>query len=171
MRTRLKIGLLIASAFSGCQQSGSSGPDAPIASADASPDTAIRSAIRAHLAHNANLNPNAFDTEVKRVALDGDHAQVEVEFRVKNGSGVMQLTYALTRQNGAWSVAESTPIGSNFSHPQLNPGQAAAPNGVASADSSIFRTMDNFNRRAEQKLPLGHPPINATPKDSPPQTP
>jgi hypothetical protein len=174
MRTRLKIGLLIASAFSGCQQGGSSGSSAPIASAEASSDTAIRSAIRAHLAHNANLNPNAFDTQVKRVTLDGDDAQAEVEFHVKNGSGVMELTYALSRQNGGWSVVDSSPTGSNFSHPQLSPPQTAPPNAARSGDLSIFRAMDNFRGGAAtptQKLPPGHPPITKTTKDIPPQRP
>ena len=174
MRMRLKMGLLMASAASlpGCQR-GSSATSAPIALADASPDTAIRTAIRAHLAHNANLNPNAFDTEVKRVTLDGDRAQAEVEFHVKNGPGVMQLTYALARQNGAWAVVESTPMGSNFSHPQVNPAQATAPNGGRNDDSSIFHTMDNFHSGGSptQKLPPGHPPITATPKGGAPQTP
>jgi hypothetical protein len=176
MTIRSKMLLLIASAavFWGCRQRGNSGTSAPIALADASPGTAIRSAILAHLARNAGLNPNAFDTEVKRVTLDGDRAQAEVEFHVKNGSGVMQLTYALTRHNGAWSVVESTPMGSNFSHPQLNATQAAPPNAGTSADSSIFRTMDNFHgtpMSPTRKLPPGHPPIAATPKESAPQTP
>ena len=176
MTIRSKMLLLLASAavFSACRQRGNSGTTAPIAFADASPGTAIRSAILAHLAHNAGLNPNAFDTEVKRVTLDGDRAQAEVEFHVKNGSGVMQLTYALTRHNGAWSVVESTPMGGNFSHPQLNATQAAPPNPGTGADSSIFRTMDNFHgapMSPARKLPPGHPPITAAPKEGAPQTP
>jgi len=173
MITPSKITMLIASAavLAGCQQRGSSGTSAPVALADANPESVIRTAIGAHLAHNANLNPNAFDTEVKRVILDGDRAQAEVEFHVKNGSGVMQLTYALARQNGAWSVVESTPRGSNFSHPQLNVAQPATANAAAGADSSIFRTMDNFHSGGTtptQKLPPGHIPVTSAGKDPPP---
>lgn len=169
------IALLVAVApLWGCGQQGNSAASAPFSSANASPEDAIRGAIRARVAHNSNLNPNAFDIKVKDVTLDGDRAQAQVEFQVKNGSGVMQLTYVLAKQNGAWSVVDSTPVGSNFSHPQLNQAQAAPPNSGVSGDSSIFRTMDNFNHHAStptQKLPPGHPPINTTPKSSPSQAP
>jgi hypothetical protein len=164
--------LVFISPLCGCQQSRNSGTTAP--SANAGPEDAIRAAIRARLAHNSNLNPSAFDTEVKSVTLEGDHAQAQVEFHVKNGPGVMQLTYALAKQNGAWSVVESTPLGSNFSHPQPNQAQSAAPNTAPSGDSSIFRTMDNFHTGVTapaQKLPPGHPPINGASSGNPSQTP
>lgn len=166
--------LMIAAAFlSACQQRGTSGPEVSVASTDTNPDNAIRSAIRAHLAHNANLDSNAFDTQVKRVTFQGDRAQAEVEFHVKNGSGVMQLMYSLAKQNGAWSVTESTPMGSNFSHPETNQAQISSRNTTKNADSSIFRTMDNFHRGAvppTQELPPDHPRINATPTRTPQST-
>lgn len=169
------VALLLAVAlWCGCRQRGDSRSSTPIPSASTGPEEAIRAAVRARVAHNSNLNPNAFDTVVKSVTLDGDHAQAEVEFHVKNGPGVMELTYALTKHNGAWSVVESQPLGSNFAHPQLNPAQAAAPNAGASRDSSIFRTMDNFHGGSAApapKLPPGHPPIVATRKSGLPQTP
>lgn len=147
-------------------------PSSSSVSADAGVNTGIATAIRAHLAHNSNLNPNAFDTEVKRVTMDGDHAQAEVEFHVKNGPGVMQLTYALVRQNGAWSVVESTPKGSNFSHPQVNGTQAAQPGTGSSSDRSIFRTMDNFHGGTPaQELPAGHPPTKPTQTSDPAKAP
>jgi hypothetical protein len=177
MMMRVYIAVLIATiaVLTGCQHRGTSSnlSGVTLADASASPDAAIRTAIRAHVAHNPNLNPNAFDTEVKRVTLDGDHAQAEVEFHVKNGSGVMQLTYALAKQNGAWAVIESTPIGSNFSHPQVNQAQANGPNAATSRDSSIFRTMDSFHGAAAptEKLPPGHPPVDLNPKGTPKQAP
>ena len=176
MRANITVLIAIVVALTGCQERGSSGNLAGVSQADASasPDAAIRTAIRAHLAHNPNLNPNSFNTDVKRVAVDGDHAQAEVEFKVKNGSGVMQLTYALAKQNGAWSVVESTPMGSNFSHPQPNQNQTSAPSTATAGNSSIFRTMDNFHSGTaapKQKLPIGHPPINRTPEDTSPAAP
>jgi len=42
---------------------------------------------------------------VKQVTIDRDHAQAQVEFHVKNGPGTMQLTYALAKRDGAWSVS------------------------------------------------------------------
>jgi hypothetical protein len=107
--------------FSGCQQHGKSQPGTPaVASADTSPNAAIQTAIQAHLAHNGNLRLDSFDMEVKQVTFDGDHARAQVEFHAKSGGGTMQLTYALVKRDGAWSVVESTPRGSNFSHPGLD---------------------------------------------------
>ena len=71
------------------------------------PETLIRMAIESHLAHRVTLNLQAFDTNVKQVAIQGDHATAEVEFRVKGGPGAMQLTYALEKRDGAWSVIDS----------------------------------------------------------------
>jgi len=45
----------------------------------------IRIAIEAHLAQKGTLNLKAFDTVVKHVTLQGDRAQAQVEFHVKNG--------------------------------------------------------------------------------------
>src|SRR3982074_1523602 len=83
-----------AAAFAGCQHRSNSFADAAaVPPAAASPNDAIRNAIQRHLAHNGNLSLNSFDTEVKQVKLEGDHAQAEVEFHVKSGPGTMQLTY------------------------------------------------------------------------------
>jgi len=86
----------------------------------------------------------------------------------------MQLTYALAKRDGAWSVVESTPRGSNFSHPALDKAQAPAAGGTMSGDSAIFRTLDNFHGGAAkppQNLPPGHPPITASPKEARPEVP
>ena len=66
-----------------------------------SPEDSIRIAIEGHLAHTGSLNLQAFDTVVKQVSIQGDHAQAQVEFRVKSGPGAMQLTYALVKRDGA----------------------------------------------------------------------
>lgn len=107
------------------------------------PEASIRTAIQAHLAHKGTLNLQAFDTDVKQVTLQGDHATAEVEFRLKDGPGAMQLTYALEKRDGAWSVTESEPVGSNFSHPGLDPGQSA-PNAVPGAGHSLADTLRAF---------------------------
>ena len=173
-KSKMALLLLLTPVPNGCQQHGdshSSPINAPTVSAESDVDTGIATAIRAHLAHNSNLNPNAFDTEVKRVTMNGDHAQADVEFHVKNGPGVMQLTYALVRQNGAWSVAESIPGSSNFSHPQLN-STSAQPGAGSPTGPSIFRAMDNFHGATPaQKLPPGHPPLAPTPTSDPAKAP
>jgi hypothetical protein len=169
--------LLVVSAvvFAGCQYRSNSVSGAPVfASADASPNDAIRTAIQAHLAHNGNLSLQSFDTEVKQVNLDGDHAQAQVEFHTKSGPGSMRLTYALAKRDGTWLVVGSTPGGSNFSHPALDKTQAPAAGETMVGDSAIFRALDNFHTSAApppQDLPPGHPPVVASPKDKQRQMP
>lgn len=159
---------LAAALLAGCDHRGDSASGVPIiAAAPSSPNDAIRTAIQAHLAHNGNLSLASFDTQVKQVAFDGDHAQAQVEFHAKNGPGTMQLTYALVKLGGSWSVTGSTPGGGNFSHP--GPGQSKAPVGSAAmpGDSSVFRALDNLHDRTAAKpqtLPPGHPPVSTTSK-------
>jgi hypothetical protein len=107
------------------------------------PEDSIRTAIQAHLAHKGTLNLQAFDTDVKQVTIQGDHAQAEVEFRLKAGPGAMQLTYALEKRDGAWSVIESDPVGSNFSHPPLDQGQGASE-ALPGANHSLADTLRSF---------------------------
>jgi hypothetical protein len=161
--------------LAGCQQHANSlSGAAAVTSPDASPNDAIRSAIQAHLAHNGNLNLKSFDTDVQQVTIDRDRAQAQVEFHVKNGPGTMQLTYTLAKRDGAWSVVESRPGGSNFSHPALDRTQTPAAGGTMAGDSAIFRALDNFHGRAAtspQNLQPGHPRVVAAPKNTKPETP
>jgi hypothetical protein len=130
---------LVTSLISGCK----SDPRAGQPKAQA-PDDSIRTAIQAHLAHKGTLNLQAFDTDVKQVTIDGDHAQAQVEFRVKGGPGSMQLTYALEKHDGSWSVIESDPVGSNFSHPSLDQGQNTQVNNNPGASHSLADTLKSF---------------------------
>ncbi len=124
------------------------------------PEDSIRTAIQAHLAHKGTLNLRAFDTDVKQVTIEGDHAQAQVEFRVKGGPGAMQLTYALEKRDGSWSVIESDPVGSNFSHPALDQGQNSQVNNTAGASHSLADTLRSFraDAPAAQTLPPEHAP-------------
>jgi hypothetical protein len=176
MKSRTLIYLAVSAVvFAGCQHGGNSVSGAPIlASADASPNEAIGAAIQVHLAHNGNLSLKSFDTEVKQVKREGDHAQALVEFHVKNGAGTMLLTYALTKRDGTWSVVGSAPSGSNFSHPALDKTQAPMAGKTMVGDSAIFRALDNFHSSAAtppRNLPPGHPSIVASPDDRQPQVP
>jgi hypothetical protein len=123
------------------------------------PKDSISTAIQAHLAHKQTLNLQSFDTDVKHVTIQGDHATADVEFRVKGGPGAMQLTYALEKRDGAWSVVDSDPVGSNFSHPALGEGQSSPMNGTAGASRSLADTLRGFGISAapDQPLPPGHP--------------
>jgi hypothetical protein len=164
MKLKIMITLAISGAVVGCQQSGNS----------VSGNDAIRTAIQVHLVHNGNLSLNSFDTEVKQVTVDGDHAQAQVEFHAKNGPGTMQLTYALAKRDGAWSVVESTPGGSNFSRPGLDKSQAPAAGATMGGGPDVFRVLDNFHGAAAvpaHRVPPGHPPIAASSKNPSPQAP
>jgi hypothetical protein len=115
------------------------------------PENSVRAAIQDHLAHNGNLNLQAFDTDVKQVTIQGDHAQAEVEFRIKSGPGAMQLTYSLEKHDGAWSVIDSDPAGRNFSHPASSEGQGESQgqsSTMPGASHSLGDTLRSFGAGA-----------------------
>ena len=106
------------------------------------PEDSVRAAIQDHLAHNANLNLQAFDTDVKQVSIQGDHAQAQVEFRIKGGPGAMQLNYALEKRDGTWSVTSSD-LDSNSNHPAANQSQGESAN-TPGASHSLSDTLKSF---------------------------
>jgi hypothetical protein len=173
MRATTTIALVVSAALlAGCQQSRASASGVTaVASANSNPNDAIQNAIQAHVAHNSNLRLNSFDMEVKQVKFDEDHAQAQVEFRAKSGSGSMQLTYALAKRDGTWRVVESTPGGSNFSHPALGKTQGPSAGGKMGDNSDIFQVLDTLRGGAvapAQTLPRGHPSVGAAPKEKQP---
>ena len=136
----------------------------------ASTDNEIRIAIEAHLAHKGTLNLQAFDTVVKQVTIQGDRAQAQVEFHVKNGPGMMQLTYALQKTGGTWAVVESNPVNADFSHPSLDSSQSPAMGTPAGSDPVVSDAVRNFKMGgtpASPSLPPGHPPVTGNPQSAP----
>lgn len=125
----------------------------------ANPNEEIRAAILKHLGAQGTLNIAAFDTELKQVTLQGDHAQADVVFKVKNGPGSMQLGYNLEKRDGAWAVVESKAVGSDFTHPGLETGAGGAPGGPASGTSAVSGALQNFKTQTGA-LPPGHPPVS-----------
>lgn len=111
-------------------------------------EDSVRVAIQDHLAHDTNLNPQAFDTDVKQVTIQGDHAQAQVEFRLKSGPGAMQLTYALEKRAGTWSVINSDMGSGNFTHPAPNQSQgepSSVPGAnMPGANHSLTDTLKSF---------------------------
>jgi hypothetical protein len=152
------VSLLLLLVMAGCGKS----------AADTNSD--IRVAIEAHLAQKGTLNLKAFDTVVKQVTLQGDHAQAQVEFHVKNGPGMMQLTYALQKTGGVWSVVESNPVNADFSHPSLDSSQSPAGGAPAGSNPVVSDALKNFKMggsTAPGNLPPGHPPITGNPQSAP----
>jgi hypothetical protein len=113
----------------------------------AAQEASIREAIQTRLAKNANLNMQAFQTEVKKVSVQGDHAQADVEFHLKDGPGVMQLSYTLEKRGNAWEVVNSSPGGEDASHSM--PGQS--PGGGAGAVDPASDPMRFFKNAAPPK--------------------
>lgn len=145
--------------LAGCKQSAASTEDQ------------VRVAIEAHLAHKGTLNLQAFNTVVKQVTVQGDRAQAQVEFHVKNGPGMMQLTYALQKTGGNWTVTESNPMGADFSHPPLDPSKSPAMGAPAGSDPIVSDALRNFKMGGAPtppNVPAGHPPVGGNPQ-SPPQ--
>jgi hypothetical protein len=136
----------------------------------ASTDNEIRVAIEAHLAHKGTLNLQAFDTVLKQVTIQGDRAQAQVEFRVKNGPGMMQLTYALQKTGGNWAVVESNPVNADFSHPSLDPSQSPAAGAPAGSNPIVSDAVRNFKMGgtpATSNLPPGHPAVGGNSQSTP----
>lgn len=135
----------------------------------------IRTAIKAHLARRGTLNLQSFDMDVKQVSVQGDRAQARVEYRVKNGLGMMQLTYALEKRGGSWAIVESNPVGSDFSHPALDSGQSPAMGGQAGDSTALFDALRNFKTgngtSSQTPPPPGHPPGREVPKPAHQKTP
>ena len=107
------------------------------ASKPQSDEEAIKLALRNYLASRGTLNLDAMEMDVKKVDITGDKAEAQVEFRAKGGEGAMQMTYALERQAGVWTVKTSQTPGMQTAHPAI--GEAAAPK--------------------SGELPASHPPI------------
>jgi len=152
-------------ALAGCKKSVASSSAASASgtrSAPETPEAQIRTAVEAHLAHNTNLNLKAFDMDIKQVTINGGHAQAQIEFRVKNGPGAMELTYQLENREGNWAVIDSNPVGSNFSHPPLDQNQASVASAPIGASHSLADTLRSFKADGASpspNLPLGHPSI------------
>jgi hypothetical protein len=89
---------------------------------------AIRASVVQHLKSNGNLNMSAMDMDFRQVLINGDSAQAQVEFRLKQGGATMQVTYNLKRQDGAWTVLKSQPAGGQFEHPSMDPHAGVHPN-------------------------------------------
>lgn len=119
---------------------------------------AIRAGILQHLASIGTLNMSAMDMDMRSVAVTGNQAHAEVEFRAKNSGppgGGMQVAYDLEKRGGAWVVLKSQPLG-GMQHPSTSQNPSA---------NQPVHSMPNFNELlnpssapAQGALPPGHPP-------------
>ena len=123
---------------------------------------AIRASIEKHLASRADLNLGAMDREVKQITVNGDQATAQVEFRLKQGGGNMQVNYALAKQGGEWTVLVSQPAtGGQLSHPRMD---QPLPNAPQSNAPGTLPSFDNLLRNGPSNggnsPPAEHPRVN-----------
>src|SRR5579872_5020874 len=129
------LACLLVGTIAGCSHNaGSSSGSDPSSSTSAAPANdhdAVIAAIHQHLVSDSGINMSAMDMTVNSVNINGDQAQADAEFHLKNGGQSMRITYQLKRQAGNWTVLSDTPGGGGqFSHPPMdkNHSGAASPN-------------------------------------------
>jgi hypothetical protein len=140
MNTRIVMtALLAAVCIGGCSQNNQAAPtgaatatsdpaavaQAPTASVAAQPASssdadAIRSAIEDHLRNDHGINMSVMDMTVDSVSVNGDQAQANAAFHLKQGGTAMTMTYFLERHANGWLVTRNQPAGGQFVHPPMD---------------------------------------------------
>jgi hypothetical protein len=126
----------------------------------ANDNDAIRAGILRHLTSIGTLNMSAMEMDMRSVAVTGNRAHAEVEFRAKNSGppgGGMQVAYDLEKRGDAWVVLKSQPLG-GMQHPSTSQNPGA---------NQPVHSMPNFNELlnppgapGQATLPPGHPAVN-----------
>lgn len=128
----------------------------------------IRAGILQHLTSIGTLNMSAMDMEMRSVAVNGNQAHAEVEFRAKNSGpsgGGMQVAYDLEKRGGAWVVLKSQPLG--MQHPST--GQNPSANQPVHSMPNFSELLNPSGSASGQTaLPPGHPPVSPQKSASPP---
>lgn len=129
---------------------------------------AIRSGILQHLTSIGTLNMSAMDMDMRSVAVTGNQAHAEVEFRVKNSGppgGGMQVAYDLEKRGDTWVVLKSQPLG-GMQHPSTN--QNPSANQPVHSMPNFSELLNPSGTPSKGALPPGHPPISSPQTASPP---
>ena len=151
------IGLILVFISAGCNKSATSPSAAPGANTTSSAPSAagapaasdrdaIAEAIRQHLSTNKSINMAVMDMNLTDVSINGDQAQANAEFRLKQGGTPMLMTYFLERHAGGWIVVRNQPGGGQFAHPpmdQTHSGTAPGPAQMPMPDVNSY-----FNKTA-----------------------
>jgi hypothetical protein len=93
------------------------GPGVPASSGDSA---MIRQAIEDHVRNNHGVNMSAMDMSVDAVTVNGDTAQANATFRLKQGGTSMAMTYSLERHGNGWLVVHGQPSDGQFVHPPMD---------------------------------------------------
>lgn len=123
---------------------------------------AVRESIQRHLNGLGSLNMAAMEMNFQQIQINGDHAQADVEFRLRQGapSAAMRMTYSLERHAGDWIVVRSEPAGGDIAHPPMDETHSGMPLGPV---HSGIPTINDFFKPGPPPgtgaLPPGHPPV------------
>ena len=129
MKRNLLVGLslcVLAALFAGCSGKNSadgaptSDPSSGMSAAPANDHDAVVAAIQKHLTSDSGVNMSVMEMTVHNVNINGDQAQANAEFHLKQGGQSMNITYQLQRRAGDWIVLSDTPGGGQFAHPPMD---------------------------------------------------
>jgi hypothetical protein len=93
---------------------------------------AVRQSVWKHLTGNSTLNLAAMDTNFEQIQVNGEKAEADVLFRLKQGGATMQIAYFLERHAGDWVVLRSQPVGGEIAHPPMDKTHAMPASGNGS---------------------------------------
>jgi len=142
---------------------GAPSPTATSAPTGTAPQTdrdAIAGAIRKHLADNRTINMAVMDMDVTQVNVNGDQAQADADFRLKQGGTSMQMTYFLERHGGTWIILRSQPAGGQFAHPPMDKTHSGAATDRA---HPALPNIHEFFKNAPPAGGTGNTPSTANP--------
>jgi hypothetical protein len=139
MKRNLLVGLslcVLAALFAGCSRKNSADPvpasdhSSGMSAAPANDHDAVVAAIQKHLTSDGGVNMSVMEMTVGNVSINGDQAQANAEFHLKQGGTSMNITYQLERRAGDWIVLSDAPSGGQFAHPPIdkNHSAPASPN-------------------------------------------
>lgn len=119
-----------------------------------SDEDAIRQAVEDHVRNNKGINMSAMDMTVDSITVNGDQAQANATFRLKQGGTSMSMTYALARHANGWLVLSNQPSGGQFEHPpmdkihsSLGSSTVPPPNGSQMPDFTDLLKLHAANNR------------------------
>jgi hypothetical protein len=153
------LGLLLLLISAGCSKPATS-PSTPsganaASSAPASDRDAIAQAIQQHLGNNKGINMAAMDMNLTDVSINGDQAQANAEFRLKQGGTSMLMTYFLERHGGGWIVVRNQPGGGQFAHPPMDQTHGGTATG---SGQTPMPDVSNFFKKTAPGDANGKPP-------------
>jgi len=109
-------------------------------------DAAVRRAIEEHLAGQAGLASSEMVMDLKKVDVQGDKAQADVQFRSRTDpKAFMDFHYQLHKEGRDWKVDQPNPTSGGMPH-SMTPPSDGTP-------------QEQMPPGAGGGIPEGHPPI------------